>query len=273
MINMIDNHPLVSVVISTRNEEAVIESLLKSLRSQTYPLIEIILVDNHSTDRTTELANPYLDKLIITGPERSVQRNRGVQESNGTYVLILDADMQLTSRVVEEAVKCVSKDPTIKAVIIPEKSIGENYWARCKALERNCYIDNLDDVTAARFYEKELFLNQGGFDEEMTGTEDWDLSQRIGRVAKIGAIQSVILHNEGVIHLPEQIRKKYYYARTMRSYLKRHPSAFLRQANFLFRPAFFRHWRDLIKNPHLTVGMFFLRLCEGLASAAGALRG
>jgi len=266
-------HPLVSVIISTRNEELVIESLLKSLRSQTYPYIEIVLVDNHSTDRTAELARAYVDKLVITGPERSVQRNRGVQESSGIYVLILDADMQLTPRVVEEAVDCFTNDPTLKAVIIPEKSIGHNYWARCKALERNCYIDNLDDVSAARFYDRELFLQEGGFDEEMTGTEDWDLSQRIGQVAKIGSIKSVILHDEGKIHLPDQMRKKYYYARTMRSYLKRHPTAFLRQANFLFRPAFFRHWRDLVKNPNLTAGMFFLRLCEGLASAAGTLRG
>lgn len=270
---MNDDHPLVSVIITTRNEESVIENLLQSLRSQTYPQLEIILVDNHSTDRTAELALQYVDKLVITGPERSVQRNRGVHEAGGTYVLILDADMQLTSRVVEEAVDCVKNDPMIKAVIIPEKSIGQNYWARCKALERNCYIDNLQDVAAARFYERELFLHEGGFDEKMTGGEDWDLSQRIGQVAKIGSIQSVILHNEGIIHLPDQIRKKYYYARTMRIYLKRHPAAFLRQANFLFRAAYFRHWRDLVKNPALTAGMIFLRLCEGLASAAGAIRG
>ncbi|MHA1280147.1 MAG: glycosyltransferase family 2 protein [Candidatus Helarchaeota archaeon] len=265
--------PLVSVIISTRNEEDVIEDLLKSVRSQTYPNIELILVDNKSADHTVEIANFYVDKLVIQGPERSAQRNRGVQEARGKYVLILDADMRLSPRVVKDLVACVINDSSIKAVVIPEKSFGYNYWARCKALERNCYTDNLKDVTGARFYDKELFLRIGGFDEKMTGTEDWDLSQRVARVAKVGSIQSVIIHNEGHINLFDQMRKKYYYALTLRGYIKRHPAAFFRQANFLFRPAYFRHWRDLVRHPHLAAGMFFLRLSEAVAGAVGVLLG
>jgi len=205
------NIPLVSVIITTRNEESVIEKLLKSIQTQTYSSLEIILVDNHSTDRTCEIARTYVDKLLIQGPERSAQRNLGVRESSGNYVLILDADMELSSNVVKEAVSRVTKDPSIKAIIIPEKSFGQNFWARCKTLERNCYIDNLTAVAGARFYERQLFLKAGGFDENITGPEDWDLSQRVGQIAQIGFIQSLIYHNEGQISLLNQMRKKYYY--------------------------------------------------------------
>jgi glycosyltransferase involved in cell wall biosynthesis len=265
--------PLVSVIVTTKNEEAVIEKHLKSVRAQTYTPIEIIFVDNHSTDRTCELAAPYVDKLIQQGPERSAQRNRGVQEASGKYVLILDADMTLSTDVVEKLVALVIYDSSIKAAIIPEKAYGQNYWARCKALERNCYTDNLEGVAGARFFDKDLFLEVGGFDVKMTGTEDWDLSQRVEQCTKIGAVQSIIFHDEGSIYLFSQMKKKYYYARTLRGYIQRHPTAFWKQANFLFRPAYFRHWRDLLGQPHLTAGMFFLRLCEGIAGLAGALHG
>jgi glycosyltransferase involved in cell wall biosynthesis len=63
------NIPLVSIIITTRNEESVIGKLLKSIQTQTYPDIEIILVDNHSTDRTCEIARTYVDKLLIQGPD------------------------------------------------------------------------------------------------------------------------------------------------------------------------------------------------------------
>src|SRR5450759_661746 len=162
---MIDvNSPLVSVIITTRNEEAVIEKLLQSVRTQTYPSVEIILVDNNSSDHTCDIAHSYVDKLLIKGPERSAQRNHGVQEASGDYVLILDADMELSPNVVKDAINCVTREPLIKAIIIPEQSFGKNFWARCKALERNCYIDDYTNVTGARFFERQTFLQVGGYD-------------------------------------------------------------------------------------------------------------
>lgn len=92
-------------------------------------------------------------------------------------------------------------------------------------------------------------------------------------IEKRCAIQSVILHNEGQINLLNQMRKKYYYAQSLRGYIRKHPKQFWRQANLLFRPAYFHHWRDLIRQPHLAAGMFFMRLCEGVAGAAGAFWG
>ena len=183
--------PLISVIITTRNEEVVIEKLLQSVRAQTYPHLEVILVDNHSTDRTCEIARLYVDKLLVQGPERSAQRNLGVREAAGDYVLTLDADMELSPTVVEEAVILVIENPDIKAVCIPERSFGDNFWAQCKALERDCYLDD-HEVTATRFFERGVFLRVGGYDETLHAAEDWDLSQRMGQVARIGYLKSII---------------------------------------------------------------------------------
>jgi len=54
--------PIVSVVITTKNEENNIENCIKSVKNQAYPP-ELIVVDNNSTDRTKELARKYTDKV------------------------------------------------------------------------------------------------------------------------------------------------------------------------------------------------------------------
>lgn len=70
----------VSVVLTTRNEEANIRNCLESVRRQTYPDIEIIVVDNNSDDQTKSIALEYTDKVYNLGPERSTQRNFGVEQ-------------------------------------------------------------------------------------------------------------------------------------------------------------------------------------------------
>ena len=62
--------PSVSIIITTKNEEKHIENLLRSITSQTYKNIEIILVDNYSTDRTREIAKKYTNKIYSKGPDR-----------------------------------------------------------------------------------------------------------------------------------------------------------------------------------------------------------
>jgi glycosyltransferase involved in cell wall biosynthesis len=124
--------PLVSCVVGTKDEERVIRDLLVSLKAQTYPNIEIIVVDNpRTTDATREIAREFTDKVYVKGHERSVQRNFGVEKAAGEYVLILDADMQLTPTVVEDCVE-LAEEMGVGGIIIPERSIGEHYWRGSK---------------------------------------------------------------------------------------------------------------------------------------------
>ena len=75
-------HPVVSVIVPTRNSAATIAQCLTSVRAQTYSPIEIIVVDNASDDDTVRLARAQADQLILAGPERSAQTNRGVEAAH-----------------------------------------------------------------------------------------------------------------------------------------------------------------------------------------------
>ena len=125
--------PLVSVIVPCKNSSQFIAQCLESIKNQTYKNIEIIVVDNNSTDNTKEIARKYTKLVFNKGPERSTQRNFGAKESKGEYLLFIDSDMILTRKVVEE---CVGKiDQSAKAIIIPEISIGEGFWIDAGKLE------------------------------------------------------------------------------------------------------------------------------------------
>ena len=63
-------------------------------------------------------------------------------------------------------------------------------------------------MEAARFYNKKIYQQLGGFDTNLVSGEDWDLSQRVEIVGKIGRIQSYIYHNEGKISLLKSIKNR-----------------------------------------------------------------
>ena len=259
---------LVSVIITTKNEEAVIENLFKSLRRQTYKNLEIILVDNGSIDRTKDISSKYTKLIFNKGPERSAQRNWGVKKAKGKYVLILDADMELSKRTLAE---CVDKATSYKAIVIPEKSFGKGFWTKFKIFEREFY-EGENDIEAARFFVRSLFLRFGGYDTSITGPEDWDLPLRMRKNGiKIGRIKSYILHNERNFSPFKSAKKKFYYASHAKVYLTRHSDMVFSQGNLLFRPVFFRKWKKIVSHPVLSSGMFVVRLIEMTGAGLGVL--
>lgn len=266
--------PRVTAIITTRNEEENIRYCLDSIKSQTYKNIEIIVVDNGSSDGTKHIARRYTKLVFDKGPERSAQRNFGASKATGTFVLFLDADMILESGVVDDCVKCMLQKPGMfGGIIIPEVSFGIGYWAKVKAYERSFYVGD-DSIEAARFFDRAIFLGSGGFDESMTGPEDWDLSDRIRKNHGIGRIASYIRHNEGTVTLGRLMRKKFYYAHKVSLYLKKsNKSIISNRTIYFFRPAFFRSWNKLLNNPVLTSSMIIMLFMEMLAGGIGYLLG
>jgi glycosyltransferase involved in cell wall biosynthesis len=266
--------PLVSVIVHTKNSKRTLRKHLESIRAQSYKSIEIIAVDNFSSDGTFEMLQKYTKYVYTYGPERSAQRNFGVEKARGKYVLILDSDMILTPDVISQCVNLLNSDKKIKAIIIPEKSIGEGFWADCKSLERACYVGD-EAIEAARFFEREAFLRFGGYDEKITGPEDWDLPLRM-RKAEImtGRISAYILHDEGKLKLSEVVRKKYYYGKSLSSYFKKHPFCkHFSQTAYFLRPAFYRNWRLLARHPYLTMGMIVMLFLQQIAGFLGYMQG
>ncbi len=255
--------PLVSVIVPTRNSARTLESCLESIRLQVYEAIELIVVDNRSTDETLVIAARYCDRVESFGPERSAQRNRGTRLSRGDYLLFIDSDMELAPSVVAECVAAVMETGAPGAVI-PEISIGQGFVARCRALERSCYVGD-DAIEAARFFTREAFDASGGFDEDLTGPEDWDLSMRIAGGGHLPRTASYISHDEGRLRLRAVLVKKRYYATSSLRYWRKHGRSATGQANLVFRPAFLRNWRRLVPHPVLTIGFLSIKSLEAAA--------
>ena len=148
--------PLVTVIVATRNEEKNIEDCFKAVHAQTIPReqLEIVLIDNNSTDRTKEISKPYVDEIYNVGPERSAQRNYGFEHAKAEWVLYLDADMRLEPTVIEECIAVVKSAPEIIGIYIPEKVVGNGFWINVRNFERSFY--DATCIDAARFIKKKI---------------------------------------------------------------------------------------------------------------------
>lgn len=270
--------PKVSVIIPTKNSDSVIAACLHSIAIQSYKKIEVIVVDNNSTDKTKEISKNYTQKVFNQGPERSAQRNFGVKKASGEYVFIIDSDMQLSRNVVKSCVRAMLENKKFQGIIVPEESFGEGYWAACKKLERSFYV-NCDWMEAARFFRKSAFEEINGYNVHLNGGEDYDVSQRIEEKygkGSIGRISSFIYHNEGRLNLVKTLRKKFYYAQNLDAYSSQEANAskYKQQASIVKRyQLFFSQPQKLLTNPIIAGGMLFMKTAEFGAGGFGYIKG
>lgn len=264
--------PLVSVLVHTRNSERTIRKHLESIKNQSYPRVEIIVVDNNSIDTTKEVCQQFTKKVFNYGPERSAQRNYAAKKAKGDYYLVPDSDMMLSRHVVKKCVELVMKRPEIKEVVIPEKSVGQGFWVKVKSFERSFYFGE-KDIEAARFFEKKVFWEVGGYDEKITGPEDWDLPQRIAAKYPVGRIKAHINHDEGAMSWVDYAHRKYYYAQGLQRYLRQQSKGLIGPSTIYFlRPAFYRNWKKLVSKPTLSLAMIWLLTAEQVSGLLGYLK-
>ena len=247
--------PLVSVIVPTKNEETNITRCLRSVKQQLYKGdIEIIVVDNYSTDNTAKLAARFTPKILLVGKERSRQRNIGAKSARGTWLLFVDADMELSRNVISECIKISKNKVTNPVIAISEQSVGKNFWGKAFALEKNCY-KNATWLHAARFFPRRAFLELGGYDEHLFAGEDWDITQRfrLQGFPLFIAKHSYLLHHERNENLLNLLKKERYYIQNIDRYAKKHPYPFSYQGSFLYRGfIWIRSWNELFHHPILT---------------------
>ena len=295
-------NPLVSIIVTTKNEEDNLDSCLRSIAEQTYSNIEIIVIDNNSTDKTTESASKYTNLVFNKGPERSAQRNEGMLKiAQGHFCAYFDADMLLSKYLVEDAVKQFKNTEAV-ALYIPEFILGNQLFARIRRFERQFY--NGTAVDAARIFKRYSLLQVKGFDEETfrSGSgEDWDLDKSIrlvGKVELLGCDYAIseqrhentwlldfasyrgftipnsfngILHNESSDRLLPYLRKKKYYATGFEGYQKKwgaQDEDIRKQLGVKYRLFMVfvedKKWKIVLRNPHLFVGVIFLKVLIGI---------
>jgi glycosyltransferase involved in cell wall biosynthesis len=265
--------PLISIIIPTKNSQRTLGACLISIKKQNYKNIEVIVVDNNSVDKTKLIASKYADLVLDKGPERSAQRNFGAKKAKGDYLFFIDSDMELNKNVVKEAVEKLD-NKNKKIVVVPEKSFGIGFWAKCKSLERSFYL-KVKWIEAARFFDKDIFWKFNGYDEKNTGTEDYDLPQRIK--TKLGndsesRINSFIYHNEGELNLITTLKKKFYYAQKLKQYSSKEDNKdfFVKQASLLNRyMLFFSKPRKIFFQPDVFCGMILMKTLEFFAGGIG----
>lgn len=268
--------PLVSVIITTKNEQDVIKRLLESLSRQVYKNIEIILVDNNSTDSTKKIAKGFTKKVYDFGPERSAQRNFGAGKAKGDYLIFLDADMRLSRKVIKECVEVMQKSKDIGAIVIPEISESLTFWEKVKGFERSFYNEKGDPITdAARFFSRKAFMAGGGYDETITGPEDWDLPETLRELGfEIGKISARISHKERVSSPIALAKKKFYYGLRACKYLdKHHINHFGPKTIYFLRPVFYKNIDKILKNPVLSLGMLIMLSAELIGGGLGYFLG
>lgn len=249
---------LVSVIVSTKNEAQNIERLLKSIVGQSYNDIEIIIVDNNSTDNTVMLSKKYTPLIYKSGPERSAQRNFGARKAQGEYLLFLDADMELAPSIISDCIKALQKENLV-AVTIPETVRGRGFFVQIKKLEKLLY-EGEEMVEAARFFRKTAFFNVDGYNETLVAGEDWDLSTRVRRLGKITRITTSLYHYE--TSFLRELLHKTYYAYKMRAYAKLYPEKFALQSGGERMWLFWRKKNLLLVHPLETVGLFLVKGLE-----------
>jgi glycosyltransferase involved in cell wall biosynthesis len=254
---------LISVIITTKNEQANIENCLLSIKSQTFKNIELIVVDNFSEDKTAELAKKFTAKVYFKGNERSAQRNYGAKVAQGKYLIYLDADMILSRTVIEECVAKCEHDNVV-ALYVPERIVGEGFWIKVRDFERSFYTGTVID--AVRFVRRDIFLKVGGFDETLIGPEDWDFDRKIRKIGATSVAVAPLFHNEGRFSMMKYLKKKGYYTNGIQKYIKKWGSDDIettKQVGVQYRllGVFVENgkWKKLVKHPLYMLGMYFLR--------------
>jgi glycosyltransferase involved in cell wall biosynthesis len=263
--------PLVSVIIPTYNSGRFMAKCLESLKSQAWKKIEVIVVDDGSTDTTLEIAEKYKCN-VIKNPRRgrAEAKNEGMRRSLGEYLLFVDSDMELTRNVIGECVELANEDPHIGGIVIPERSVGSSFWAKVRDFERSFYSGSI--VESARFFQAKLAKEVGGFEEGLIFFEESTLPYKIYRKKYniSPRIESPILHHEEDFSLATWLRKKFYYGKTINLYRNTYGDYLRVQTSIWFRYGLFmKDWKRFLSRPKLAFGVTLLKSLEYFATTSG----
>lgn len=193
--------PLVSVIIPAYNAEVFIERTLQSVLDQTYKNLEIIVVDDGSKDRTSEIVNNIARKdsrirlLHQANSGVAAARNYGIEKSQGEFTAFVDADDIWYPQNIEKQVKIMtSADSSVGLVYSWSVDIDEEDFLQggfhVSDLEGNVYqaliYSNFIGNASAALIRRTCFDKVGGYDPNLKkqnaqGCEDWDIYLRIAK--------------------------------------------------------------------------------------------
>ncbi len=182
--------PQVSVIMPAYNGDRYIVQALESVLSQTFTDLEIIVVDDGSTDGTRQVLEPYLDKIRYIYQENqgvAAARNRGIQEAKGDLIAFLDQDDFFFPDKLAAQVSLFRSSPSLGIVnsgwrLVDEQ--GETIsdikpWQYFPKLDLETWIVQMPVLPSAMMFSRKWLELIGGFNSEFDSVDDSDLVIRL----------------------------------------------------------------------------------------------
>ena len=190
--------PLVSVIVPSYNMEEYIAQTLDSAIGSSYENIEVIVVDDGSRDGSLAVAQRYAEKesrirvFAQANQGVSVARNLALKESQGKYILPLDADDIIEPNFISEAVEVMERDSEVKAVTCRCMFFG-NRTGEWNLPDFNLHKLATDNrLCATSMYRREDAVRIGGYSEIVIAREDWEfwisMLKNGGKVIKLPSV-------------------------------------------------------------------------------------
>ncbi|MFC1848268.1 glycosyltransferase family 2 protein [Chloroflexota bacterium] len=186
--------PKVSVIIPSYNRASLVTRAIDSVLVQTYPYLEVVVVDDGSTDNTTDVVGSYADERVKCVKHRknrgvSAARNAGINVSRGEFIGFLDSDDEWLPEKLERQVEKF-KSASVNTGLVyggyevidsgSNKTISwENPKKRGPVFRYLLKEDFIGSPTP--LVKRECFEKAGCFDEELQFCEDWDMWLRIAQ--------------------------------------------------------------------------------------------
>lgn len=181
------DEPLVSAVITTKNRADLLPRALESVHRQSYSNIEIVVVDDGSTDDTAEVLKEFASKYAIIQVHNETSRgacrarNQGIEAASGEFIAGLDDDDQwhpkrvkLLLEAYRDDFSCVTSDVEL---VYPNRTIT---WKKEKLVTYNDLLYS-NQVGNQVLVKKERLQAVGGFDESLAAAQDYDLWLRLSK--------------------------------------------------------------------------------------------
>ena len=205
---IIEKLPLVSIVIPSYNRSYIVTDAIESAQNQTYKNIEIILIDDGSTDETKQLViKQFGDAVTYVYKQNggaSSARNLGINRSNGKYIAFLDSDDDWGKTKISKQVDYMENNAEYGMVLCEVNIFDANGKCSTTSLSAQgfyqngwvfeSFLKNMIITCSCMFIRNNVFNEIGMFDESLETAEDKDLMLRISAKFKIGAINEALVN-------------------------------------------------------------------------------
>ncbi|MEX2435866.1 MAG: glycosyltransferase [Balneolaceae bacterium] len=182
---MTDSRPLVSAVVTTHNRPGLLKRALDSVVAQTYPNLELIVVDDGSAESSEAIVDPYGDQIPVrfirneTPKGACKARNQGIENAAGEFVAGLDDDDEWHPDRIEKLAGEYSDDVSfVTSDVWMVIKNGRAVWKKKKMITLNDLLYS-NKVGNQGLIKKEYLKKIGGFDESLSAAQDYDLWIRL----------------------------------------------------------------------------------------------